>query len=287
MLAFFVFVWAIAFWSLMGSAYAQAVSAEADGDTEVITFGVVPQQSAARLVEQWGPLLQAWSEISGIELRFATAPDIPTFEQRLAAGEYDIAYMNPYHFTLFHTVPGYQALARARNKAITGIIVASAKWQGDVNHLAGQTLAFPAPRAFAATLLTRSELVAQSIPILPKFVGSHDSVYLAVAKGLYPAGGGIMRTFNSIDPAIRDQLQIIYQTSSYTSHAIATHPKLASETVSRLQVALAQLDAHPLALESFEMLSIDGLQHAQNGDWQDVADLNIELDPRSVEGVQP
>lgn len=89
-----------------------------------IVFGVVPQQSATKLVQQWQPLLQRWGDLAGVEIKFATARDIPTFEARLMAGAYDIAYMNPYHFTLVNQNPGYTALARAKNKRITGIIVA-------------------------------------------------------------------------------------------------------------------------------------------------------------------
>lgn len=50
------------------------------------TFGVVPQQSATRLARDWVPFLTAVSKRSGVDLRFATATDIPTFEACLAAG---------------------------------------------------------------------------------------------------------------------------------------------------------------------------------------------------------
>ena len=56
------------------------VYAENQGNPKkVYTFGIVPQQSASRLAEQWGPLLEYLSDKSGIELRFKTAPSIPKF----------------------------------------------------------------------------------------------------------------------------------------------------------------------------------------------------------------
>ena len=61
-----------------------------------LTFGIVPQQSASRLAEEWGPLLSELSRRSGVLLVFRTAPSIPVFEERLAKGAYDLAYMNPY-----------------------------------------------------------------------------------------------------------------------------------------------------------------------------------------------
>ncbi|MFT7672206.1 MAG: ABC-type phosphate/phosphonate transport system substrate-binding protein [Gammaproteobacteria bacterium] len=38
----------------------------------------------------------------GFKVNFKTAPNIPTFKKRLAAGEYGFAYMNPYHYTVFN-----------------------------------------------------------------------------------------------------------------------------------------------------------------------------------------
>ncbi|ENV5995771.1 PhnD/SsuA/transferrin family substrate-binding protein [Vibrio parahaemolyticus] len=122
-----------------------------------LVFGVVPQQSATKLVQQWQPLLQRWGELAGVEIKFATARDIPTFEARLMAGEYDIAYMNPYHFTLVNQTPGYTALARAKNKRITGIIVARKGQSVTLDDLQEETIAFPAPRAFAASIITQSD----------------------------------------------------------------------------------------------------------------------------------
>jgi phosphonate transport system substrate-binding protein len=244
---------------------------------ESLVFGVVPQQSAAKLAMQWGPLLNAWSEVTGIRFRFATARDIPTFEQRLAEGDYDLAYMNPYHFTLVNQTPGYTALAHAKDKRITGIVVAHKDWASNLADLNNKTLAFPAPRAFAASILTQSELRQRGITIIPKYVGSHDSVYMAVAKGLYPAGGGVIRTYNSLPDTIKDQLTVIYQTASYTPHAIAFSNTLDSNTVQKLRASITLLNEHAQAQAMFKLLSIKGLEAAHDDDWADVMNLDIKL----------
>ncbi|BCB44507.1 phosphate/phosphite/phosphonate ABC transporter substrate-binding protein [Vibrio diabolicus] len=240
-----------------------------------IVFGVVPQQSATKLVQQWQPLLQRWGDLAGVEIKFATARDIPTFEARLMAGAYDIAYMNPYHFTLVNQNPGYMALARAKNKRITGIIVARRGKSVSLDELQDKTIAFPAPRAFAASIITQSELAQKGIKFTPKYVGSHDSVYLGVLKGLYIAGGGVKRTFESLPSEIKDQLSIIYTTAGYTPHAIAVSNNVDEEITLALRKAISQLNDDPKAQESFTLLNIDGLQLAQDQDWQDVVQLGI------------
>ncbi|UTV26744.1 phosphate/phosphite/phosphonate ABC transporter substrate-binding protein [Photobacterium atrarenae] len=263
-------------WLLKGPLLVMAMlSFSAAAERQVLVFGVVPQQSAAKLAAQWIPLLEVWGKMVGTEFRFATAPDIPTFEARLQAGEYDLAYMNPYHFTLFHQSPGYHALAHAKDKRITGILVARKGWQGGLVQLDGQTLAFPAPRAFAATVLTQSELDAAHIRFRPQYVGSHDSVYLSVAKGLFLAGGGVLRTFNSLPASLREQLQVIHKTARYTPHAVAYHPKVDPVMVSRLKQSIALLNQHPEAAVAFSQLKIKGWELAEDRDWDDVAALEI------------
>jgi hypothetical protein len=56
--------------------------------------------------------------------------------------------------------------------------------------LNGKTVVFPAPNAFAASLLIRAHLAGQGIRIEPKYVQTHGSVYRAVALGDASAGGG-------------------------------------------------------------------------------------------------
>ncbi|MEM7379056.1 MAG: PhnD/SsuA/transferrin family substrate-binding protein [Pseudomonadota bacterium] len=82
---------------------------------ETVTLSVVPQQSASKLARLWTPIVVYLSEKTGHDVRFATAKDIPTFEQRLSEGQYDLAYMNPYHYTVFSAAPGYEAFARQNN----------------------------------------------------------------------------------------------------------------------------------------------------------------------------
>lgn len=242
------------------------------------TFGIVPQQSATELARTWRPVLDALQAKTGLNLRFATAPDIPTFERRLAAGEYDFAYMNPYHYTAFHQQRGYTVFAKEKDRLLKGIVVVrqDASYR-DLTELRDQTLVFPAPAAFAATVLVRAALTQQGIAITPKYVASHDSVYLNVAQGLYPAGGGVTRTFENLDPALRDRLRVLWTTQGYTPHAIAAHPRVPAATVERLRDAMLGLDSDPAGKAVLEGIGFKGIAPAQDADYNDVRALHIEL----------
>jgi phosphonate transport system substrate-binding protein len=244
---------------------------------EVITFGIVPQQSANELAATWGPILTELSKQTGLDVRFATAPNIPTFEKRLAEQKYDIAYMNPYHYAMFSQSAGYKAVAKQMEKQIQGIItVRKDSPITSIEQLKGERIAFPAPLAFAATLIPTANFKARNIAIEPVFVKSHDSVYLNVSKGFFKAGGGIVRTLNNTDAEVQDTLRILWMSQGYTPHAVAVSPKLSDKSVQALAEAL-------FAIKDPDLLKAIGFNHpfgpASDAQWDMIRELDIKIAP--------
>jgi len=246
-------------------------------ESRTYTFGVVPQQSASELARAWIPLFNVLGARAGFGLRFATAADIPTFERRLAAGEYDFAYMNPYHYTVFSQKPGYRAFAHEKGRRLRGLIVVQKdsplKQLGD---LARREIAFPAPASFAATVLVRAELERQGIPVTAQFVGSHESVYLNVARGIHPAGGGIPRTLQAMEADVRKELRVMWSTKEYTPHAIAAHPRVAPDAVAALLAAMIQAETEAVGKAALQGVGFNGIEAARDSEWDDVRALGIK-----------
>ncbi len=243
-----------------------------------LSFGVVPQQSATKLAVKWGPVLKYLSDKTGYQIQFQTAKDIPTFEKRCGTGEYDIAYMNPYHYIHFHDTPGYNVFAREQLKSLQGILVVKKDSpQQSLKAFAGKTLAFPSPAAFAASIITRAHLSDLGVPFTPKYVSSHDSVYRGVAKGLFPGGGGIPRTFNNLDKETKDQLQILWTSKKFTPHAFAAHPRISEETVTTLKNAMVHMWDDPEGSSLLTKLSIKGFIADKDNTWNDIRELKISL----------
>jgi phosphonate transport system substrate-binding protein len=240
-----------------------------------LNFGIVPQQSAEKLANQWVPILKYISKEIDQEVRFATKASIPLFEKELSKGAYDISYMNPYHYILFNKSNGYTAIAKAKDTKIQGILVAK-KDSGisTLQEFEGQKLAFPSPDAFAASILSQSALAKKNINIEPVYVRSHDSVYHNVAQGNFVAGGGIYRTLNAMRADISDNLIVLWESQGYTPHAIAVGPHVPQDVVERIQRAIVTLDKeHP---ELLFPLKIKGFEQAKDSDWNDVRQLVIE-----------
>jgi phosphonate transport system substrate-binding protein len=243
---------------------------------QIYKFGIVPQSSGSKLAQLWTPILAYLQEKSGVDLEFATTRNIPTFEKRLHDSKYDFAYMNPYQYTEVHNESGYNAFAKAKDKRLQGIIVvAKDSPYRDIKDLDGQEMAFPS-NAFAATLVPLAYFKSIGIRVTPRYVASHDSVYRSVAKGRFPAGGGVMRTFKNTTKAVHDDLRILWKTGNYTPHAFAALPQVPADVVTRLQQAMLDMDKDPRGQALLKTIQFNGIETGQDRDWDDVRKLQIE-----------
>ncbi|UDL07041.1 phosphate/phosphite/phosphonate ABC transporter substrate-binding protein [Marinobacter sp. CA1] len=176
----------------------------------------------------------------------------------MAEGVYDIDYMNPYHCTVINEVPGYQAIARQSEHSIQGIVIVAKDSEfSDLSDLASSTVAFPAPHTFVATLIARASLVQGTPGHRTAFVRSHDSVYRAVSKGLFPAGGGIFRTSSELEFEVRNSSRIFWVSAPYAGHAITSHPSLPPGIRTVIQTAIVGLAKHA---EGQELLAKLGMK---------------------------
>jgi phosphonate transport system substrate-binding protein len=243
-------------------------------DEKTILFGVVPQQAASRLAKMWDPFITRLSEETGLDIKFATMKDIPSFEGCLSQGAYDIAYMNPYHYVYYSKKAGYRAFAHQADKQLKGIIVTRIdSTHKALKDLDGKKIAFPSPAAFGASVLPRAEMKSKGINFEPVYVKSHDSVYRSVVAGFYPAGGGVKRTFNGAAEDLRSQLHIIYETNGYTPHAYAANRDLNSDKVDLILKAMMKIAKD--SPELLKSIGMKGFQAATDHDWDDVRNLGL------------
>ena len=209
----------------------------ADGD---YLFGVVPQYSPQQSAQQWQPLLDHLDQATGANLRFATAPRISSFVERVLTGTYDFIYIDPLMYLEARKAQGYRALARD-DAASHGLLVVRKDGPRSLAVLAGRSIAFPALTAPAATVLIRAELRRAGIDHGPAYLGSHESVYRAVITGQYIAGGGVTRSLAQLPAALREQLRVLYRTAPLTSHLIAVHPRVPAPVAARVRAELLRL----------------------------------------------
>ncbi|MDB2563007.1 phosphate/phosphite/phosphonate ABC transporter substrate-binding protein, partial [Sulfurimonas sp.] len=232
-----------------------------------IIMGVVPQQSPLKLLKAWSPIAQYLSEKTGEKVIFKTETSITKFEKVLYSGGYDFAYMNPYHFVVAHQTQGYTANIRAY-KNIKGILVMKKGLGIEKIKDKDNIFLFPAPNAFAATLLTKYDLIQKfgvDLKTLNKarYVNSHDSVYKGISRNFGDIGGGIERTYNTLtDKQTKESLNIVHTTKAYPSHPFAFKATMNKEKKERIIHALLNIDASYL-----KRLKIKKLKTIDNSEY--------------------
>ena len=230
------------------------------GDQSVknqLTVAVVPQLPRAITYEKWAPLLELIGRNTKQCFDLVVPDTIPNFEKMLFKGEPDFAYANPYHEVMAKKYKGYIPLLMDGGSKLTGILVVQVNSPiKSIQELNGKEVAFPAPNAFAASLVIRAELAKQNIFIKPKYLKTHASGYRAVAMGDLVASGGVNNTLLREEAALRESLRILYETSGYAPHPFIVNPRVpvnVRKSIVDSFIALSDSDSGKKLLEGVQI----------------------------------
>jgi len=168
---------------------------------------------------------------------------IPEFEKGFLKGEYDFAYMNPYHAILANETQGYTPLIRDGKRQLIGILLvrqdSDIKTLDDLN---GKIIAFPAPTAFGASLYIRALLrEKEAINFTPRYAVTHSNSYRQALLKLTAAAGGVYRTFYKERIEVQNNLRVIYETPGKPAHPIVAHRRVTISFRHSVQSALLNL----------------------------------------------
>lgn len=246
--------------------------------TDEYSFGVVPQYNASHILEIWSPVLRTLSKETGLNFRLIGSDSIPEFEKEFAAGRFDFVYMNPYHFVKASRSQGYTPLLRDIGKNLYGIVVVHKDSPlHTVAELDGQVIAFPAPNAVGASLIPRADFKNRyGITIKPRYVRSHSSVYLNVALGKMPAGGGVQKTLKQQPNEIRDSLRVIYKSKPFVSHPIAVHPRVPTRISDAVTRAFLTMGDSVDGKKLLSRIPVQKIGTASSDDYRSLSELGLE-----------
>lgn len=203
---------------------------------------IVPQLTASQIYMRWSPVLEQVGRATNQCFDLIVPTSIPQFEADLLAGKPDFAYMNPYHAVMKWRDNQYVPLV-ASSDPIFGIL--TTQKDAKLNHLkeiAGGRIAFPAPNAFAASLLIRATLAKDGVPFEPVYVKTHSNVYRSVIRGDVVAGGGIQSTLMAEPPELKAELRTLMETKRYTSHPFSANARVSDQVRKSVQNAFLAMD---------------------------------------------
>ena len=246
-------------------------------EKRVYKFGIVPQFEARKLREIWNPILEEVEKRTGVKFFIEGSPRIPDFESSFMRGDFDFAYMNPYHSLIAFDTQKYVPLVRDHARKLYGIIAVSKK-SGikSLDELSNKRIAFPAPNALGASLMTRSDLKSKKIKFDPIYVQTHTSAYLNVLLGKASAAGGVYGTYSRQKKNIKENLKIIYETKKVSPHPIVAHPRVPKEIITKIKNAFLDMGKDQKIAELLKKVPIKKIGTAKVEDYLELRELELE-----------
>lgn len=167
---------------------------------ESLTFAAVPAEGQEALVESFQPLLDAVSDIVGVDIELISATDYAGVVEAIIAERAELAFFGPFAYVVA-TIggadiapigavidapgeePGYQSylVARSDNDEINSI-----------DDVAGRTVCLVDPASTSGGLFPAAMLLAADLDpdtdLTATYAGAHDAAVLAVMSGDCEAG---------------------------------------------------------------------------------------------------
>ena len=262
----------VATWCFLLSAIAAAASAVAPGAARERSYilAVVPYQLPLTVHKEWSPLAERLAQRLGARVELKLYRAIPHFEEDLARGEPDLAFMNPYHLIMTRKTQGYIPLVRS-GQALSGILVvrrdspiktvAALKQSGNFNQESLSGLADSFSRSVTAQplldkySLNDAKTVSMSDQSVSKYYDDFFekiSIYVSTKRGseleIIAAALGLSSTerIKELDPIIKsyDDLAKELISISVPSDAVSAHLSAVNDLV---KIALSLENAKSVA----------------------------------------
>jgi ABC-type phosphate/phosphonate transport system substrate-binding protein len=267
----------ITFFSLILFTSFYAFNAQAD-NKRTYTIGIVPQFEIRHIRKIWSPIIKEIEKNTGIKLLLVGSPTIPDFEREFNAGNFDFAYMNPYHILLAKKSQGYIPLVRDNGRKLYGILIVRKDSKIEsIADLEGKKIAFPAPNALGASLLIRADLANTfKININPVYVKTHSSVYLNVVVKQTAAGGGVQKTLNQQKINIRGALKVLYKTPEVAPHPLSAHPRVPKKVREKIKNTLLKLGENNIGKSLLAKIPMKKIGPASINDYTPLKKLNLD-----------
>ncbi len=245
----------------------------ANTSDKIYSLGVIPQFESDRLNDIWQPIIEHLQTQTGFQFSLQGSPSIPAFEKKIMAGEFDFAYINPYQLLKSQKTAAYQPLIRDLKRKLYGVLVVHKDSGIDrVQQLNNANIAFPSPNALGASLLLRAEIAQDyNINFMPRYVNTHNSVYLNVFLKQTLAGGGVQKTLDQQKDIIKNNLKTIYETQKVTPHPFVSHPRIPQKIQQRISRAFIKLNN---TVEGRKLLLQIPIKKAGTATLDDYANLN-------------
>ncbi len=207
---------------------------------ESLKVGVSPNgENSISLAEFWIPFLDQLETESGIPLRFATAPDLLEFNQRLAAGEYDLVITDQYVFTIFRQKHKLSYLAElSTSQEISEMALVANTDIKELTQIEGGLLAVKQDEKAGNIKALDKHLSASGVTAVRDNLLSYDKILQSIAQKLHVAGLVPVSELSKMDKP----LSILWRYTNKSSYVMTFPQSTSREAISKLAEMLQKLN---------------------------------------------
>jgi phosphonate transport system substrate-binding protein len=244
---------------------------------EILRFAPLPMESPETVASQWKPLLGHLEKSLGVTLHIDYSTDYQEILDKFATGRLDLAYLGPLpYLRLKDRFPAAQPLVIFREKngksVYTCALIAPAESELRTGQLKGRKIALTQPLSTCGYFSVEGLLQQAGSSLQDnhfRYLGQHDEVALAVARGEFSAGGlktDIARKYDRLG------LVILAETAPLPGLAlVANGDTLSPERIAQIRQVL--LDADPTVRKYWGDNIRSGVIPARDEDYAGVRQL--------------
>lgn len=259
-----------------------------------LRLAIHPLYNPNTLAQVYGPLIDLLNQrLGGERILLEASRDYADFEHKLRLGQVELLLPNPWQ-TLQAIPAGYTVVAMAGEpEDFRGLFIARS--DSPLKHpadLRGQVVAYPAPTALAACIMTQWFLHEQGLNPLTeldnRFVGSQESAILNAYMGLAAVGvtwPPPWRRFREEHPEKAAELVVLWQTAPLPSNSVMVRNDLLPSLGDSLCTLLTSLELSPEGRAALETSQTGRFLKATNEDYLPVQAFitRFEREVRPVE----
>ncbi len=270
----------------MAGAWAHADEASGPtgaADAEQYTFGVFPYLSPLRLESLYAPIAMALGDGVGRPLRFKTSSSFKLFFAKLAAGAYDIAFIQPLWVPPALDRFGYLPLARIEEPLSAVVVVLDDSPIRSAADLIGKTVATPPPigpvtRMGTQALIDRGLEPGRNFEL--KAFKSVDSCFQQVLIGSASACVSGPMVLHIMEEKLKVKLRVLIKTPGIPSLSFVAHQRVSAEDRTRLRETILSWADSAAGVEMIRGIGASRFVPATARDYDIVRTMFKEMPPR-------
>jgi ABC-type phosphate/phosphonate transport system substrate-binding protein len=241
--------------------------------TKSIVFTAPPRESAENGQQQYGPIAEYLSKVTGVKIVYEHPPTWGLYRTEMLNGNYDIIFDGG-HFADYRARKlGYHIVAKMPAPQQFAIIVRKDDNVSSVDQLVGQTFCSPPPpNQGALHALSQFKDPARqpiTVPITSKF---WPSVYNGVVTGRCRGGILVMAILEKLNKD--GAAKIVHKTPTQPNQAFSIGPRVSPEIRAKIAAALISPDAAEATAKLRERFKVgESFVSANNAEYAGLGDL--------------